>query len=51
MYIVTDLLGALLGGGPSGRVLAHAQRKSTVEVLPSSAHVPWLYNACAGDVT
>jgi hypothetical protein len=33
--IVTDLLGALLGGGPGGRVLAHAPRNSTVEVFPS----------------
>jgi hypothetical protein len=30
-----DLLGALLGGGPGGRVLAHAPRNSTVEVFPS----------------
>jgi hypothetical protein len=33
--IVTDLLRALLGGGPVGRVLAHAPRNSTVEVFPS----------------
>jgi hypothetical protein len=45
------LFGALLGDGPGGRVLAHAPRKSTVEVFPSSAHVPLLHNACARDVT
>jgi hypothetical protein len=33
--IVMDLPGALLGGGPGGRVLAHAPRNSTVEVFPS----------------
>jgi hypothetical protein len=35
LYTVMDLLGALLGGGPGGRVLAHAPRNSTVEVFPS----------------
>jgi hypothetical protein len=39
-YIVTDLLGALLSGGPGGRVLVCAPCNSTVEVFPSSAHVP-----------
>jgi hypothetical protein len=35
IYIVTDFLGALLSGGPDGRVLAPAPRNSTVEVFPS----------------
>jgi hypothetical protein len=37
------LLGALLGGGPFGRVLAHAPRNSTVEVFPSCPHMDCCY--------
>jgi hypothetical protein len=41
--IVTDLLEALLGGGPCGYVLAHAPRNNIVEVVPSCLRMDSCY--------
>jgi hypothetical protein len=46
-YIWTDLLGALLGGSPGGRVLEHAPRKGTVEVFPSCPRMDCCYTTHA----
>jgi hypothetical protein len=44
---VRDLLGALLGGGPGGRVLALAPCNSTVEVFPSCPRMDGCYTTHA----
>jgi hypothetical protein len=45
--IVTDLLGALLGGCPGGRVLVYSPRNSTVDVFSSCPRVGLWYTTHA----